>query len=82
MRVYNRVDIYNAEGANKAVNGERGFYATGQILANYIWGPLGNTVPPFSVKASPSDAKATLTWDTNADVENNADSATGYYKVY
>ncbi len=45
---------------------KRGFAADNQSLTNYIWGYLGNTVPPFSVKASSKNGQVIVTWDKPA----------------
>lgn len=52
----------------EGVTGTYGFCVDGQTLSNYIWGYLGNTVPPFNVKALPGDGKVTLTWDPPAEI--------------
>jgi formylglycine-generating enzyme required for sulfatase activity len=58
------------------VRGEYGFCTDGQTLTNYIWGYLGNTVPPFNLQAVPSDGSVTLTW--NPPPETARKTITGY----
>jgi formylglycine-generating enzyme required for sulfatase activity len=63
------------------VSGIYGFCEDGQTLTNYIWGYLGNTVPPFNVSSIPGDGRATLKWDPPAEI--TIDSITGFnvYKL-
>jgi len=52
--------------------------ASGKTLTDYVWGYLGNTVPPFNLIATPtSDTTVNLTWSPNTANAN----ITGY-KVY
>ncbi|MBV5283936.1 MAG: fibronectin type III domain-containing protein [Paludibacter sp.] len=56
----------------------RGFCAAGQTLTNYIWGYLGNTVPPFNLSTSlTSSGLFNLTW-----APNTANTDITGYKVY
>jgi hypothetical protein len=56
----------------------RGFCAPGQTLTNYIWGSLGNIVPPFNLKGVPaSNTAITLTWSANT-----ANPGITGYKIY
>lgn len=62
------------------VSGNRGFAAlnTSTPLTNYIWGYLGNTVPPFNLTATPAtNTSITLNWSPNT-ANNNITK----YKVY
>ncbi|EKD26367.1 MAG: hypothetical protein ACD_79C01239G0003, partial [uncultured bacterium] len=60
---------YNPDGTDTSKpDGLRGFCAEGQTLTNYIWGYLGNTVPPFNVKAQAGNKQVTLTWDPPAPI--------------
>ena len=65
----------------KGVTGKYGFCADGQTLSNYIWGYLGNPVPPFNLTAASGDRTVTLKWDHPAEIV--ADSITGFniYKL-
>jgi hypothetical protein len=56
----------------------RGVCAPGQTLTNYIWGYLGNTIPPFNVKVSSvGQNSVVLIWNANSSNSN----ITGY-KIY
>jgi hypothetical protein len=55
----------------------RGFCANKETLTNYIWGYLGNILPPFNVVASSGNQKVVLSWDANS--YNNGVNG---YKVY
>ena len=79
MREHIRTYTYDdGSGGALEINGARGFCADGQTLTNYIWGYLGNTVPPFNIKAYNSgDGIVTVKWD-----KNTADSNITGYKVY
>ena len=48
--------------------GNRGFCADGQTLTNYIWGYLGNAVPPLALAATPGEGRVTLNWAKPADI--------------
>ena len=61
------------------VSGNYGFCRKGRSLSHYIWGYLGNTVPPFNVTAVPGDGTMTLKWDPPA--EAAIGTITGY-RVY
>jgi formylglycine-generating enzyme len=65
----------------EGVSGIYGFCEDGQTLTNYIWGYLGNTVPPFNLKAIPGNGMVTLKWDPPAKI--TIDSITGFnaYKL-
>jgi hypothetical protein len=55
----------------------RGFCADSQTLTNYVWGYLGNILPPFNVVVSPGNQQTVLTWDANT-----YDSGVKGYKIY
>ncbi len=61
------------------IDGARGFAVEGQSLTNYIWGYLGNVVPPFNVTASVNNNSIVLQWQEGPAVSQN--DITGY-KVY
>ena len=61
------------------ISGARGFAVQGQTLTNYIWGYLGNVVPPFSVTASLKGDYTLLQWSASAPVQQS--EITGY-KIY
>jgi hypothetical protein len=63
--------------ANHSINGTRGFCASGKTLTNYIWGYLGNILPPFNVKISAGNQKVILSWDPNT-----YDNGVKGYKIY
>jgi hypothetical protein len=67
----------SGNGGEPEIRGDRGFAADGETLTNYIWGYLGNTLPPFNVKAEPGNAKAFISWNTN-----NYDAGVTGYKIY
>ena len=60
----------------------RGFCAPGQTLTNYIWGSLGNIVPPFNLKATPATNTASNTTINLAWTLNTANPSVTGYKVY
>ena len=51
---------------NGKLRGARGFCAAGQTLTNYVWGYLGNPVPPFDVSATAGNGKAVIAWNPPA----------------
>jgi hypothetical protein len=55
----------NGEGM---INGARGFAVTGQSLTNYIWGYLGNVVPPMNVSVSVDGDEQVVQWESSAPV--------------
>ncbi|MFT7111274.1 MAG: hypothetical protein ACI843_002955, partial [Psychrobacter glaciei] len=62
-----------------SINGARGFAVKGQSLTNYIWGYLGDVVPPFSVTAAADNNSILVQWQVSPSVSQN--KITGY-KVY
>jgi hypothetical protein len=70
-----KIKSYTASGPG----GNRGFAAvnTSTPLTDYIWGYLGNTVPPFNVQATSISGGVALTWNA-ASVNANLSG----YKVY
>ena len=58
------------------LKGARGFATPGQSLTNYIWGYLGDVVPPFNVTASVDGASVFLQWD--AGPQESQEKVTGY----
>ncbi len=78
-QIRNFMRSYNPDGTDPTKpDGKRGFCADSQTLTNYIWGYLGNTVPPFNprLKVWPERDKATLYWTPHT--EGDLD----FYKVY
>jgi len=61
------------------ITGERGFAVEGQTLTNYIWGYLGNTVPPFNLSGVAGINSVSLMWSASA--ENEQKHLTNY-KIY
>lgn len=55
---YNRI-----ESGTGTLSGARGFAASGESLTNYIWGYLGDVVPPFNLTASQAEDQLTLQWN-------------------
>lgn len=55
---YNRIEV-----GTGTLSGARGFAASGESLTNYIWGYLGDVVPPFNLTASHEEDELTLQWD-------------------
>ena len=74
--IHNKMAAENVSSGNVRVVGARGFAKMGETLTNYIWGYLGNTVPPFNVQAVAGDGKATIQWDAPAPIA--LPSITGY----
>jgi hypothetical protein len=56
---------------NGKLTGARGFCALGQTLTNYIWGYLGNTVPPFGVSAIAGNGLVEISWNPPAGVSRS-----------
>ncbi len=56
---------------------EPSWCATDKTLTEYVWGYLGNTLPPFNVKAEPGNAKAFISWNANM-----YDAGVTGYKIY
>ncbi|MBT3369101.1 MAG: SUMF1/EgtB/PvdO family nonheme iron enzyme, partial [Nitrospina sp.] len=63
------------------VSGIYGFCVDGQSLTNYIWAYLGNTAPPFNVRAIPGNKMITLKWDTPAEIAIDSITAFNVYKL-
>ncbi len=63
------------------VSGKYGFCEDGQSLSNYIWGYLGNTVPPFHVRAAPGDGRATVSWDAPPEIALKTITGFNVYEV-
>ena len=61
--------------------GTRGFCADGETLTNYIWGYLGNTVPPLGLVATPGDRSVTLNWARPADIALPTIAGFNIYRV-
>jgi hypothetical protein len=56
-------DFFRARG-DATPAPDRGFCATGQTLTSYVWGYLGNTVPPIGLKAARAGSSSVLvSWD-------------------
>jgi hypothetical protein len=69
---------YNPGGTDETKpDGERGFGADGTSLTDYVWGYLGNTIPPMSIEATPGNQQATISWDTPVNTTNITE-----FKVY
>ena len=66
-------------GESPGITGDRGFAVAEQTLTNYVWGYLGETVPPFNVKATAGNERALITWEPAALVEQNIIDK---YRVY
>lgn len=67
------------DGGTAGVNGSRGFAVDGQTLTNYVWGYLGNVVPPFNVKSVNGNEQVKLMWQPSAQTEQDQLSS---YKIY
>ena len=78
-------NTYTGSDHNRVISGtgtiigERGFAVEGQTLTNYIWGYLGNTVPPFNLSAVPGVNSVKLMWSASA---ANEQSTLTHYKIY
>ena len=64
-----------------SINGARGFAIDGQTLTNYIWGYLGNVVPPFNVVASIKDDAILLQWSASAPVQQTEIIKYNVYRI-
>ena len=62
-------------------DGTRGFCADGQTLTNYIWGYLGNAVPPLGLVATPGGGSVTLSWARPADLALATVTGFNIYRV-
>ncbi|MES2664283.1 MAG: fibronectin type III domain-containing protein, partial [Pseudomonadota bacterium] len=62
-----------------SINGARGFAAPSQTLTHYVWGFLGQSVPPFGVTATGAEGKVTVQWNSPAPEERGQITS---YKVY
>ena len=63
----------NGEGT---IIGARGFAVHGESLTNYVWGYLGNVVPPMNVSASLEGNDMVIQWEASAHVSQQ--DITGY----
>ncbi len=78
-------NTYTGGGHNRVIsgtgtiNGERGFAVPGQSLTDYIWGYLGNPVPPFGLVAVPGGQSVKLMWSASAEIEQ---AMITNYKIY
>ena len=72
---------YNSRTATGTgtIVGARGFAVEGQSLSNYVWGYLGNVVPPFNVTASAAQASVLLQWSASPSISQDLVTA---YQVY
>lgn len=66
-------------GIDETLIGARGFAVDGQTLTNYIWGYLGNLVPPFSLTGVAASDAILLQWERAAEVTQT--TITGY-RIY
>jgi len=67
------------ENGTGTIEGARGFAVQGQSLTNYVWGYLGNVVPPFNVTASINNDDIVIQWDPSAKISQDLITA---YKIY
>ena len=74
-----RADMRTYSGPGPS--GTRGFCADGQTLSHYIWGYLGNTVPPLGLVAAPGGGGLTLTWAKPADIALPTITGFNVYRV-
>jgi hypothetical protein len=65
--------VKNGEGT---IEGARGFAVPDQTLTNYVWGYLGNVVPPMNVNASGDGDDLVVQWEASAPVSQQ--DITGY----
>jgi len=72
-------DSRAATGSMGYINGERGFAVEGQTLTDYVWGYLGDVVPPFDVTASADQNSIVLQWQAGPAISQS--KVTGY-RVY
>jgi hypothetical protein len=86
MKAYSYTgDTYTGTEQNRVVsgtgtiNGARGFAVEGQTLTNYIWGYLGDAVPPFNVTATADNNSIIVQWQASPSISQS--KITGY-KVY
>lgn len=64
---YTGGDLARVANGTGTINGARGFAVAGQSLANYVWGYLGNLVPPFNVHSALSSTGSVIViWDPPA----------------
>jgi len=74
---YSGSDYLNrVAGVDGTLLGNRGFCAAGETLTSYVWGYMGNTVPPMGLVGINGDAQATIRWELPAD--NHQANITGY----
>jgi hypothetical protein len=66
-------------GGTAGIQGNRGFAVENQTLTNYVWGYLGNVVPPMNVTATSGNFQVKLMWNTSAPLEQ---AKLASYKVY
>jgi hypothetical protein len=71
--------VNRIEDEIRSIVGARGFAIEGQSLTDYIWGYLGNVVPPFNVSASPDGESVLLQWSTNTAINQRKIIA---YNIY
>ena len=77
--------FYAGDGPNKVqvgtahLSGQRGFATSGKDLTYYVWGYLGNAVPPMNVSAQTDGTDTIVRWDPPASAYKSV--ITGY-KVY
>jgi hypothetical protein len=62
-----------------SINGTRGFAVEGQSLTNYIWGYLGNVVPPFELTLTRYPKSALLQWEINPTISQQYITS---YRIY
>ena len=55
-----KMAAYSYDNGN--LTGNRGFCLPGQSLSNYVWGYLGNTVPPLQVQANQLAETVVVSW--------------------
>jgi hypothetical protein len=60
---YSGSQYHRVETGVDTLVGARGFAIEGETLTNYIWGYLGEPVPPFNLSASHVEDKLILQWD-------------------
>lgn len=70
-----KMKVYSSSGPG----GNRGFAAVQSTtpLTSYLWGRLGNIIPPFNLAVVPGTRQVKLSWDANI-----ADADISGYKVY